>query len=82
MDCSDIAVVLEQVGGEGVAQRVTCRALGDSRVAHGVLDGALHDGLVKVMATALAGRSVEVEASSRKHPLPGPLAAGVRVFSG
>src|SRR5215831_4039275 len=65
---------------EGMAQRVTARALGDARVAHGVLDRSLHDRLVQVMSTALAGRPVDVESRGRKHPLPGPLAARVRIL--
>ena len=54
LDGSDVPVVLEQMGGEGVAQRVTGRVLGDTRVAHGVLDRSPHDRLVQVMSAALA----------------------------
>src|SRR5262245_29455899 len=38
LDGADILAVLEQVGGEGVAQGVTGGGLGDARTADGVLD--------------------------------------------
>src|SRR5207244_11777060 len=56
-------------------------ALGDGPEATGLRECALHDGLVEMMAAALAGNSLDVEPSGRKHPLPGPLAAGVRILA-
>jgi hypothetical protein len=48
---------------------------------HGILDGALHDGLMEVMAAALAGLSIDVEPGGGEYPLPGPLAEGVRILA-
>src|SRR2546425_8768298 len=81
LDRPDVAAVLEQVGSERVAQRVTGRALRYSRVPDGLLEGSLDDRLVKMMPTALAGHSVDVEASGGKHPLPDPLPACVRILA-
>src|SRR5512133_3293561 len=39
-----------------------------------LLDGALEDGLVKMMAAPLAGRSIDVEPGRGKDPLPRPFA--------
>ena len=81
LDGSDVAIVLEQVGGKRVPQGVTRRRLGDAGVAHGVFDRALQDGLMEVMPAALAGLAVDIEPSGGKHPLPGPLAAGIRILA-
>jgi hypothetical protein len=66
----DVGAVLEQVHGEGVSQGVTARPLGDSRDEHGLTDGLLDYGFVKVMAPLLAGLAVHAVTGSRKHPLP------------
>jgi hypothetical protein len=34
-----------------------------------------------MMAAALAGLSIDVKPGGREHPLPGPLAAGIRVLA-
>lgn len=44
------------------------------------MDGPLHHGLVQVMPAALAARRVEIRPRRGEHPLPGPLAAGVRIL--
>src|SRR5262245_3514558 len=54
LDGPDVPIVLEQVCCEGMTQRMTGRALWNPRVPHGVFDGALHDGLVQMMAPPLA----------------------------
>ena len=81
LDGPDIPVILEQVSREGVTQRVSGRAHRDPCTPHGVLDGPLHDRLVQMMPSPLACHSVDVVARGRKHPLPGPLAARVRILS-
>ena len=81
LDGSDVAIVLEEVGGKRVPQGVTSRRLGDAGVSHGVFDRPLQDGFVKVMTAALASLAVDVEPGGGKHPLPGPLAAGIRILA-
>src|SRR5438105_14770740 len=61
-------------------ERVTARVLEAAGLAQGALDGTLDDGLVQVMAAALAGESLHVVAGRREHPLPAELASGVRVL--
>jgi len=78
----DVVVVLQQVRGERMTQGVARRSLRDARPPHRVLHGALKHGLVQVMPAALARLPVDVDARGRKHPLPRPLAAGVRILPG
>ena len=73
---ADVGAVLEQVRGEGMSKGVTARPLGDSRGEHGLTDGLLHYGFVEVMAPLLAALALDVATGRRKHPLPGPVAAG------
>ena len=47
LDGANAVPVLREVGGEGVAQRVRRGAFRDANAAHGILDGALEDGLVE-----------------------------------
>lgn len=61
LDGSDIVAVLEQVGGERMAERVAGRPLRDAGPLDGVPHGPLEDGLVKVMAPTLAGNAFHVE---------------------
>src|SRR5712692_7009387 len=68
------------MGGEGVAEGVATYALGDARAECGSPDRALQDRFVEVMATALVGQSVGVDAGCRKDPLPGPFASGIGVL--
>src|SRR5205814_4739021 len=81
LDGPDVVTVVEQVRGEGMPERVTARVLEDAGLAQGALDGTLDDGLVQVMAAALAGESLHIVAGRRGHPLPAELASGVRVLS-
>src|SRR5512145_910105 len=69
------------MGREAVAQGVAGRLLGDARGADRLGEGALHDGLVEVVAAALAGRRVEVLALRREDPLPGPEPRGGGVLA-
>src|SRR5262245_10997213 len=82
LDGPDIPACLEQVRGERVAERVTGSALRDPGTADRVLDGALHHRLVKMVAPALAGLALDVDARGREDPLPRPLATGAGVFPG
>ena len=50
LDGADVGAVLQEVGGEGVAEGVAGGSLRDARAAYGVTDCALHGGLVEVMA--------------------------------
>ncbi len=79
---TDVVVGLEEVGGEGVAERVAGRALGDARPARRLLHRPLEHGLVQVVPAPLAGDAVEVDAGGGEHPLPRPLASRVRVLAG
>ena len=70
---------LEQVRGEGVAQCLTRRVLGDAGALDGVLDGALDDGGVHVVTTLLPRAPVDPAALLWEDPLPAPLGRRTRV---
>jgi hypothetical protein len=57
-------------------------ALRDPGAADRLLDCALHRGLVKRVAPALAGLALDVDARGREDPLPRPLATGAWVLPG
>lgn len=79
---SDVVVVLEEMGGEGVAEGVGCDAFADSGDLLGFADGALEGGFVDVMAGGLAGLGVGVEGVSGEYVLPEPVFSGGWVFFG
>ena len=56
----DVVAVFDELGGEGVSQRVTTRRLANSCREHGSTDGALEDCLVKEVSAALARLPMEV----------------------
>src|SRR3989441_13184475 len=68
--------------GERVTKGGARRSLRDARPPHRLLHSALKHGFVQVMPAALARLPVDVDTRGRKHPLPRPLAAGVRVLPG
>jgi hypothetical protein len=80
LDRADVVTALEQVRGEGVAQRVAGRVLGDAGALDGVLDGALDDRWVDVMAALAARAAVGPAPLLREYPLPAPLEGGARVL--
>ena len=77
LDGADVRAGLEQVRREAVAEGVAGDALGDAGEAGGGADGLLDDGLVEVVAAALAGLAVRVAAGRGEDPLPGEVAAGL-----
>src|SRR6266404_4127219 len=80
LDCPDVVPVLQQVGGERVAEGVAPCGLRDARRAYSVADGALEDGFVEMMAPVLPGLVITVQPGGGEHPLPRPLPSRVRVL--
>jgi hypothetical protein len=60
--CTDIVTGLEEVSGEGVAERVAGRELGDAGPQRCLSDGSLDDGFMQVVAPALARNPIDVGA--------------------
>jgi hypothetical protein len=54
LDSTNVVTVLEQVSGKRVTERVAAGGLGDFGLAQRPLDRALDDGLVQMVAAALA----------------------------
>src|SRR5580765_3039580 len=63
---ADVAAGLEQVRGEGMPQGVARGGLWDFGAPDSVLHGALEHGLVEVVAAALTGLPVHVDACGRE----------------
>ena len=80
LDGSDVVSAFEEVRREGMTQSMAGGWFGDSRFAHGLTDGPLENGLVKMVALAISGFSVHVGSGSREHPLPIPLCGRSRVL--
>jgi hypothetical protein len=80
LDGPDVVVVLQQVGGEGVAEGVARGGLGETGGADRVLHGALEDRFVEMVAATLAGEPVHVQPRGREDSLPRPFAPGARVL--
>ncbi len=78
---ADIVTLLEQMGGEGVAERVAGRPLGDAGRQHRVLHRTLRDRFMQVMAATVASRAISVGTRGPKDPLPSPLPARVGLFA-
>jgi hypothetical protein len=77
-----VSVVLEEVGGERMTERVRRGALRDTGALDCLLDRALQHGLVEVMPAALSSLSIDVYPGGREHPLSGPLPPRVGVLAG
>jgi hypothetical protein len=81
LDGADVVASIQQVGGEAVPQAVAACLFGEARRAHGVVEGALEDGFVKVVTEEPSGVPVTVFARRRKDPLPPPRAARFWILS-
>src|SRR5690349_6233473 len=82
LDGADIVTIVEQVGGEGVAEGVGGGEPGDPGGSAGGAGCALDNSLVHVVPAALPGRRVQVRGGGGEQPLPGPLAGGGRILAG
>ena len=80
LDGSNVLTVLEQVGGEGVAEGVRGDTFLDIRKLSGLPDGALQCVSTHVVATENAGSGVNREAGRGEDKLPDPLTSGEWVF--
>src|SRR5690606_22704049 len=81
LDGANVVALLQQVGGEGMAQGVAGRRLGDPRAAHGRLHRPLQEALVVVVPTHDPAARVGAAPARREHVLPAPLAPGTDVLA-
>jgi hypothetical protein len=81
LDGPNVVAGLEEVGGERVTQGVGRDVLGDVGDLGGLVDGALEDALVEMVASDLAGLAIGVRSGGGKDPLPRPGAREVGVLS-
>ena len=81
LDRPDIVSVLEQVGGEGVAEGVAGDVFLDFGTRRRILHGALEDRFVEVVAMPEAGLGFHVLPVRRENPLPPPSVVCFRVLS-
>ena len=80
LDCPDVVIVLEQMGGERLAKGMARGGLGDARGTDRVLHRALENGFVEVVAATLARDVVHIEARGREDPLPRLFARGIWIL--
>jgi hypothetical protein len=70
---ADGVAVLQEMGGEAVAETVGGDGFGDPYSQRGGSESALDDGLMHMVPAALAGDEVAVVAAGGERPLPAPL---------
>src|SRR5688572_8969899 len=75
LDGPNVVAALEQVGGEGVTERVRTGTLAEARTQGSLLHRALDDRFVEVMAAPLTARELDVHPRRRKDALPRPLSS-------
>ena len=80
LDSADIIAILEQVGGEGVAEGVGRDGLVDSCKLGGAFDSFLQAGFVEMVALFDAGNGICGKGGSGECILPGPFTVGIWVF--
>jgi len=81
LDRPNIIAIFDQVGGERVPERVAARRPRDSDVAHRLLHGSLHHGLVQVMTPLDMRPRVVTPMVGREDPLP-TFGRGIRFANG
>lgn len=81
LDRSHVVTGLDQMGSEGVPERVATHVLGDVCLAHRLFDCPLKYGLMHVVSPFLSGPGVLASVLLRKHPLPAPFFGGVGVLA-
>lgn len=67
---ADVVTGLQQMGREGMAEGMAAGVLVYAGLQHGLLVGALHEGLVHVVASLFAGNGVDPAVLLREQPLP------------
>src|SRR5690606_1490975 len=81
LDGAQVVAVLEQVGGERVAQGVAGGRLGDARAAHRRLHRPLQQALLVVVPAHHAATRIDAAPARREHVLPAPLARGADILA-
>ena len=81
LDGADVVAVLEEVGGEGVAEGMTTDALGDGGRSNGLFEGFLESAFVKVIALPFKRDFILNAFTGWKDPLPLPHSIGIGIFT-
>jgi len=81
LDGANVVAVLQEVGGEAVAEGVGADALGDAGELGGFVNGFLHAVFVQMVAALRPTAGVGGEPVGGENVLPEPVAAGVGVFA-
>jgi len=80
LDGPDVVAVFEQMGGV-MSQRVATGWLRDSSFQHRRANGLLQHGFLQMVPSVSTRHRIQVEAGSRKNPLPAPLPGGARILA-
>ena len=81
LDRPDVVSVLEQVGGERVAECVACDMFLDAGQRRRFFDGALKDRFVQMVQAPKSGFGIQIVPMRGKYPLPSPCVVCIRVLS-
>jgi len=80
LDGTDIVAALEEMGGERMPEGMATDGFGYSGSAFSVVDSALHDARIHVIAALSAGMVIFPAMLLGENPLPRPILAGVWIF--
>ena len=78
---ANIVAIGQEVGGEGMAERVAGHALRQSGLPHSLLDRFLDERFMNVVPALFPGPQVHPAVFLGKHELPGPLLVGLRILA-
>jgi hypothetical protein len=81
LDGADVVAILQQMGGEAVAESVTGDAFGEGGQVRGLVDGALEPGGTKVVTADVTRARIGRQARGGESELPDPIAAGRGEFA-
>ena len=81
LDRPDVVSVLEQMGGERVAECVAGDTFFDARQIRRFFDSALKNGFVQMVTTSNSGFGIQILPMRGKYPSPSPCVVCIRVLS-
>jgi len=80
LDSSDVDAAFQEMSGKAMAKGMAGCRLGESGLAHGLFELALHGDFVDVVSGNSAGPRMGAKCCGGKEKLPGPFAGGVGVL--
>ncbi len=78
---ANVVATLEQMCGEGMSKRVTCRWFREAGRTNGILHGRLQHAFGNVVSLSLTRTRIDAKTRGRKDILLAPFPSSIRVLS-